>query len=155
MGNMNCRQADVTHTIQAQRSRTPMWVYEKNFVLLHSLFPDPGIADHFEFIPDQSDMRFSIHVLERCRYTRMLELRQKLRLPESCIRELVMKIRIYYDARLAEVTGYKGMGRLQPSYCYPNKEMMLKDEKRQANILLHEWLSLVLAHDLKQNREYA
>ncbi len=145
----------MTHTIQAQRSRTPMWVYEKNFVLLHSLFPDPEMTDSFEFIPEQSDMCFSIHVLERCRYTRMLELRQKLRLPERCIRELVMKIRIYYDARLVEVTGYEGIGRLQPSYSYPNKEMMLKDEKHQANILLHEWLSLVLAHDLKQNREYA
>jgi len=145
----------VTHTIQAQRSRTPMWVYEKNFVLLHSIFPDLGLTDHFEFIPEQSGMRFSIHVLERCRYTRMLELRQKLCLPENCMRELVMKIRIYNDARLVEVTGYEGIERLQPSYCYPNKKMMLKDEKRQANVLLHEWLSLVLAHDLKQNREYA
>ncbi|VAX14237.1 hypothetical protein MNBD_GAMMA24-2010 [hydrothermal vent metagenome] len=111
--------------------------------------------DYFEFTPDQSGLRFSIHVLERCRYTRMLELRQKLRLSENCIQELVMKIRIYNDARLVEVTGYEGIERLQPSYCYPNKKMMLKDEKRQANVLLHDWLSLVLAHDLKQNREYA
>ncbi len=144
----------MTHTIQAQRSRTPMWVYEKNFVLLHSIFPDPEITDHFEFIPEQAGMRFSIHVLERCRYTHMLEFRQKLRLPENCMRELVMKIRIYYDAQMVEVTGYEGIGHLQPHYCYPNRNMMLKDEKYQANVLLYEWLSLVLAHDLKQNREY-
>ncbi len=143
------------HTIQAQRSRTPMWVYEKNFVLLHSLFCDMDITDRFEFAPEQSDIRFSIQVLERCRYTRMLELRQKLRLPESYLQDLAMQIRIYYDARLVEVTGYEGIGRLQADYSYPNPKMMLKDEKRQANILLYEWLSLVLAHDLKQKQEYA
>jgi len=145
----------VTHTIQAQRSRTPMWVYEKNFVLLHSLFCDMDITDRFEFRPEQSDICFSIQVLERCRYTRMLELRQQLCLPESFMQDLVMKIRIYYDARLVEVTGYEGIGHLQADYCYPNQNMMLKDENRQANILLHEWLSLVLAHELKQKREYA
>ncbi len=145
----------MTHTIQTQRSRTPMWIYEKNFVLLHSLFYDIDVSDRFEFIPEQSDIGFTIHVLERCRYTRMLELRQKLCLPESCMQDLVMKIRIYYDARLVEVTGYKGIGRLQADYSYPNPKMMLKDEKRQANILLHEWLSLVLDYRLKQKREYA
>jgi len=144
----------VTHTIQAQCSRAPMWAYEKNFVLLHSLFPDIDITDRFEFVSAQSDIRFTMQVLERCRYTSMLELRQKLDLPENYMQDLVMKVRIYYDARLVEVTGYEGIRRLQPDYCYPNKKMMLKDEKRQANILLHEWLSLVLAHDLKQKREY-
>ncbi len=145
----------MTHTIQTQRSRTPMWVYEKNFVLLHSLFPDLGVSDHFEFIPAQADTCFTLKVLERCRYTCMLELRQKLNLPENFHRDLVMKIRIYNDAQLVEVTGYEGIERLHPNYCYPNQKMMLKDEKRQANILLHDWLSLVLAHSLKQNQEYA
>jgi len=145
----------VTHTIQAQRSRTPMWVYEKNFVLLHSLFPDLDINDHFEFMPALVDTCFTMQVLERCRYTCMLELRQKLDLPAKYYRDLVMKIRIYHDAHLVEVTGYEGIERLQPSYCYPNQKMMQKDEKQQANILLHDWLSLVLAHSLKQNQEYA
>ncbi len=132
-----------------------MWVYEKNFVLLYSLFPDMDITDRFEFTPEQSDICFTIQVLERCRYTCMLEIRQKLNLPEHYVQDLVMKIRIYADARLVEVTGYEGIGRLQPHYSYPNQKMMLKDEKRQANILLHDWLSLVLAHDLKKNQEYA
>ena len=145
----------MTHTIKTQRSRTPMWIYEKNFVLIHSLFYDMDVSDRFEFISGQSDTGFTIQVLERCRYTRMLELRQKLCLPENYIQDLVMKIRIYYDARLVEVTGYEGIGRLQADYSYPNPKMMLKDEKRQANILLHEWLSLALAHDLKQKQEYA
>ncbi len=145
----------MTHTIQAQRSQTPMWVYEKNYVLLNSLFPDMDITDRFEFVPAQSDLCFSIEVLERCRYTSMLELRQKLNLPKNCTQDLVMKIRIYADARLVEVTGYEKIGRLSPRYAYPNKKMMLKDEKHQANLLLHDWLSLVLAHSLKNNQEYA
>jgi len=145
----------VTHTIQAQRARTPMWVYEKNFVLLNALFPDINIADRFEFIPEQSDIRFTIEVLERCRYTCMLELRQKLALPENYVQDLVMKIRVYSDARLVEVTGFGGIGQLKPGYAYPNRKMLLKDEKQQANILLHDWLSLVLAHELKQKQEYA
>ena len=145
----------MTHTIQTQRARTPMWVYEKNFVLLHALFPELDTTDHFEFVPEQADMCFTMQVLERCRYTCMLELRQKLRLPGNYLQDLVMKIRIYYDAQLVEVTGYEGIERLHPDYCYPNQNMMLKDEKRQANVLLHDWLSLVLAHRLKENREYA
>lgn len=145
----------MTHTIQDHRTRTPMWVYEKNFVLLHSLFPELDTQDNFQFTPKQADMCFTMQVLERCRYTCMLELRQKLNLPKNYHQDLVMKIRIYYDANLVEVTGYEGIGRLHPSYCYPNQRMMLKDEKHQANILLHDWLSLVLVSSLKQNQEYA
>ncbi len=145
----------MSHTIQAQRSQTPMWVYEKNFVLLYALFPELDSADYIKFSPELLGLCFTFQVHERCRYTSMLELRLKLNLPERCMQELVMKIRVYADAQMVEVTGYKGIGRLLPRYSYPNKKMLLKDEKHQANILLHDWLSLALAHNLKKNQEYA
>lgn len=132
-----------------------MWVYEKNYALLRRLFPDLDSCDCFEFTPPTPGLRFRMQVLERCRYTCMLELRQKLALPDRYLRDLVMKIRLYEDARLAEVTGYEGIGRLLPRYDYPNRKMLLRDEKRQANLLLHEWLNLVLAHDMRQQGEYA
>ncbi len=51
-----------------------------------------------------------------------------------------LTIRIYHDARVAEVIGYQTHRRLASSYPYPNAGMLQPDEKRQVNVLLQEML---------------
>jgi uncharacterized protein YqiB (DUF1249 family) len=91
-----------------------------------------------------------IDVVERCPYTTTLEVVQRSssqqsgpHLPALSARMLV---RVYHDARLAEVVGFASRRRVQPRYDYPNPAMHQPDEKSQWNRFLGEWLSHCLQH---------
>ena len=55
-----------------------------------------------------------------------------------------MTIRLYHDARMAEVISNQDIRQVKPRYDYPNNKMHLPDEKEQINIFLKEWLQLCL-----------
>jgi hypothetical protein len=55
-----------------------------------------------------------------------------------------MSIRLYHDARMAEVNSSQNIRWIKPRYDYPNKKMHLPDEKQQINQFLKEWLQLCL-----------
>jgi len=57
-----------------------------------------------------------------------------------------MSIRLYHDARVAEVISSQGIHQVKPRYDYPNKQMHQQDEKQQMNQFLNEWLHLCLTH---------
>jgi uncharacterized protein YqiB (DUF1249 family) len=55
-----------------------------------------------------------------------------------------MVIRLYHDARMAEVISNQDIRQIKPRYDYPNTKMHLPDEKQQINQFLKEWLQLCL-----------
>jgi uncharacterized protein YqiB (DUF1249 family) len=55
-----------------------------------------------------------------------------------------MTIRLYHDARMAEVISNQDIRQVKPRYDYPNSKMHLPDEKEQINLFLKEWLQLCL-----------
>ena len=55
-----------------------------------------------------------------------------------------MVIRLYHDARMAEVISSQDIQQVQPRYDYPNVKMHHPDEKEQMNLFLKEWLQLCL-----------
>jgi uncharacterized protein YqiB (DUF1249 family) len=57
-----------------------------------------------------------------------------------------MSIRLYHDARMAEVISSQDIHQVKPRYDYPNKHMHQQDEKQQINQFLNEWLHLCLTH---------
>ncbi len=57
-----------------------------------------------------------------------------------------MEIRLYHDARMAEVISSQDIHQVKPRYDYPNKHMHQQDEKQQINQFLNEWLHLCLEH---------
>jgi len=57
-----------------------------------------------------------------------------------------LQVRLYHDARMAEVCVSQQISRLQPSYHYPNAKMHHRDEKEQCNHFLGEWLRFCLVH---------
>ncbi|MCJ8320706.1 MAG: DUF1249 domain-containing protein [Colwellia sp.] len=55
-----------------------------------------------------------------------------------------MVIRLYHDARNAEVISSQNIRQVKPRYDYPNADMHHPDEKQQINLFLNEWLHLCL-----------
>lgn len=53
-------------------------------------------------------------------------------------------VRMYHDAKVAEVLSGLNKGMLPPTYPYPNDQMKQPDEKIQLNRFLSEWLNFCL-----------
>lgn len=87
-----------------------------------------------------------IDVTEQCRYTSTLTIIHYLSLDNRQVADMFMKVRVYHDARLAEVIAYQRHSRFLPVYDYPNRRMYQPYEKRQVNLFLREWLQFCLRH---------
>lgn len=84
-----------------------------------------------------------LEVVERAPYTSLLSLR--MHTPAlSDWADQRMQVRVYHDARMAEVVTYQGQYCRKPRNDYPNAKMQQVDEKRQRNRFLAEWLSMAL-----------
>ena len=92
-------------------------------------------------------------VVDRGPYTVVLDIRQhalaadaaaaggagdEVSLPDPCACHF--RLRVYHDARMAEVIASEGHRYLKPRYDYPNPGMYQRDEKYQVNCLFSEWL---------------
>jgi uncharacterized protein YqiB (DUF1249 family) len=110
---------------------------------------------HF-FINDH--LAYAITVNEVTRYTSLITFEQKV-LEQKFIEQKKsknktlrrsfhprMSIRLYHDARMAEVISSQDIHQVKPRYDYPNKYMHQQDEKQQINQFLNEWLHLCLTH---------
>ena len=57
-----------------------------------------------------------------------------------------LTVRLYHDARSAEVVEYQRARHFNAVYDYPNRDMRQPDEKAQVNRFLGEFLSVCLKH---------
>ena len=101
------------------------------------------------FISDFLSYTFTIK--EVTRYTSLVHIAQdSSRLFDSTNIDLPtlfkprMIIRLYHDARMAEVISSQNVRQIKPRYNYPNADMRHPDEKQQINLFLKEWLQLCL-----------
>lgn len=89
---------------------------------------------------------FELAIEEAGRYTSTLCLRQTC---GAALQDLViaeLRVRLYHDARLAEVVSCSGRRRLRGVYEVPNPWMAQPDEKAQMNLFLGECLRECLRH---------
>ena len=93
---------------------------------------------------EQAPKRLVLRVLERCRYTTMLELEQETL--HSLLPGPALTVRLYHDARSAEVTAARPYRRVQARHDYPNAAMHQRDEKLQWNRFLAEWLRYLVEY---------
>lgn len=131
----------MSHTITALRAKNPMWVYERNYALLVGMFSkliEQSIDEVATFnIPGRGETR--IHVVERCRYTLTMVLTEAY--SAEAVPEISMRVRLYYDAHLAEVIAYQGFTDMLPKHLDLGRgNPQNHQEKQQANALLHDWL---------------
>jgi hypothetical protein len=84
---------------------------------------------------------YRIRLLELCKFTTTIKIEHVSHTALAWLRPQ-FEVRLYHDARLAEVISCQQMRRFKAVYDYPNLEMMQPDEKRQINLLLRDWLML-------------
>lgn len=129
---------------------------EANYARIMRLFPDMLEVDDRQFgmaLAGQDTAGFTFSVTERCKYTTMMDIvpadggdmtaslngTPKSWQPDPG--KPLFSLRIYHDARMAEMVSYNNHRHLLPSYEYPNNNMYQRDEKSQLNKFLGEWLS--------------
>jgi uncharacterized protein YqiB (DUF1249 family) len=121
---------------------------ETNFWRLSRLLHEYA-GEHHSFDVGAS-LYMHIRVLERCPYTTTLEISQA----STAIVALAprLTVRVYHDARLAEVIAFAPWRRARPYYDYPNPAMHQPNEKAQWNHFLGEWLSHCLQYGFPLDR---
>lgn len=123
--------------------RNPMWYFERNFSILIEMLQQSQLEEQGRIEFDLSGTRIVLTLLESSRYTLLLGIQQIFQpvQQQMLLSDLHFKVRIYLDAKLAEVVSYQGQQPLEPRYPFPNKRMFYPDEKRQTNLVLYDWLS--------------
>lgn len=120
---------------------------DANYLRLIKLFPGLRDSESVTIGVDLNGTRFEVcvDVLEVSPYTTLIRLTQRPEVPWS--HRASLTIRLYHDARSAEVVEYQGKRHfLKAVYDYPNVDMRHPDEKAQINRFLGEYLSVCLAH---------
>jgi uncharacterized protein YqiB (DUF1249 family) len=142
----------VTNTAQRQRYHINLQALhaecETNYVRLLKILPDFSTEDsrHIALQADSGqERRFQFFIFERARYTTTLEIAEFGMNPQWGL-SASFSVRLYHDARMAEVLAFQRERNIEPFNAYPNPRMFQPDEKSQWNFLLGEWLMHCLTH---------
>lgn len=129
----------MSHTVEQTRNKEPMWFFERNYSFLQELFPEIIELDSAVLIYQDNLKLIKIKCLEVSRYTTLISLSLTF---TQCpkIAPVKMTIRLYHDAKVADVISYQNIARLVAPY-FSGKKEKNENHKRQANILLYELLS--------------
>lgn len=120
---------------------------DANYLRLNKLFPEMAGSDRAALALELNGQRLTVRmdVLERSPYTTLIRLSQHPDAPWN--HRARMTVRLYHDARSAEVVEYQGKKHfLRAVYDYPNRDMRQPDEKAQINRFLGEYLAHCLSH---------
>lgn len=115
-----------------------------NYLRLMRLFPDFQNRESRRIALDVEGKRsLVLRVQERTRYTTLLDVNEQLHGGADKIWFFapLLRVRLYHDARSAEVVSFEGNRKPVPKCDYPNPRMHHRDEKAQWNHFLGEWLS--------------
>ncbi|GGI79278.1 DUF1249 domain-containing protein [Shewanella gelidii] len=82
-----------------------------------------------------------VKLLENTKYTQLVEIYRDVGKSQFVTTPSVV-VRVYHDAKLAEVLTSQQIYKLQPVYDYPNLRMFHRDEKYQVNAFLEELLKV-------------
>ena len=121
-------------------------VCEANFLRLKKILNNFSVNKYlFETInPDSSSNPISFNVIHRTKHTLIIEAKQKIKLKK--MENLIIRIQISLDAKLAEVISFQGE-RAVPYFMKVLKTKS-RDEKIQQNRFLTEWLENIFANGI-------
>ncbi|QIA62495.1 DUF1249 family protein [Vibrio astriarenae] len=124
-----------------------MRVYEMNYAKLNALLPHQPQVEDVRCYQVQ-EMSYQLRVVEVTKYTTLVEICQSDEVPVFPLPS--MSVRLYHDARVAEVSACEQLSRFHARYDYPNPKMAQKDEKVQMNRFLGDWLTFCLKHGISR-----
>lgn len=116
-------------------------LYERNYAKLLELIPLLRQSELKCALAVHDGHTLRIELLERGPYSVLLHLRYGVNDAGPWLRDLEMQVRLYHDARVAEVVAYQHHQHFRARYEVPNRAMLGQREKRQVNVFLGEWLS--------------
>jgi len=117
---------------------------EHNYLrLLKLLPPERTVGNSREVKLGNSE--FTIKVDGGAKYTMDISIKQLSGMVKG-IAPLYLTVRLYHDAKVAEIIHHDYHQRIKPSYGYPNPKMHQKDEKYQLNAFLYDWLVACVEH---------
>ncbi|WP_339640669.1 DUF1249 domain-containing protein [uncultured Porticoccus sp.] len=122
---------------------------DANYLRLMKLFPDMANGGERRVgLRHDSEHVLRLIAREQTAYTTLLELSQGARDGgrDGWFKLPILMLRLYHDARVAEVLSWEGVRQIRPRYDYPNRQMYHQDEKAQWNRFLGEWLSHCLKY---------
>ncbi|WP_320825722.1 DUF1249 domain-containing protein [Reinekea sp.] len=121
---------------------------EANYLRLERLLQDQSDAQYQFSWQENGGNRVDvdIQVTERFKYTTTLKLLKQAHSFPAPMDTVELTVRMYSDARMAEVVGVSQGQQLAGVYRYPNEQMYQIDEKQQVNRYLAEWLGHLLTH---------
>lgn len=120
---------------------------DANYMRLRKLFPGLREDDEREFALTNgaATVLIGFTVLERSPYTTLVRLTQRdSAMDQPWMPAPQITIRLYHDAKCAEVVEFQRARDFQAVYPYPNPAMHQPDEKAQVNRLLSELLAVCL-----------
>jgi len=128
---------------------------DKNMTRLHEL----NYAKLFQTVPNilqlkagklirhhYQDNLIQILVEEHTRYTSQLSVSVRFKSHSHFLPKINIQVRLYHDAKVAEVIDFQHKRQFHSRYSYPNPSMYQRDEKQQINVFLADWLD----HCIKQ-----
>lgn len=119
-----------------------MRLTEINYARLTRLLPKDKRAGQ-QISYQVGEINYQIVLEETTRYTSKVKIQEYA--PVSGYMALPsLSVRLYHDARVAEVCATQQIYRFKARYDYPNKRLYQRDEKHQINRFLAEWLSYCL-----------
>ena len=124
-----------------------MRVYETNYAKLNALLPvghQVGDVRCYQAV----NMVYQLTVNEVTKYTTLIDICQSDAMPVFPLPK--MSVRLYHDARVAEVCTSGDFSRVKAKYDYPNTKLLQKDEKFQLNKFLGEWLTFCLKNGISR-----
>ncbi len=120
-----------------------MAMYEENYQALIALIPDMTVDSAIlSSIHDLPDLH--MEVIERGKYTLTISFLHLLD-DHDIVPDMYLKIKVYRDARVAEVLTYQNKTGFARIYTYPNSKIRYPIEKRRVNQFFSEWLAYCAA----------
>lgn len=116
---------------------------ENNYICMLKLLPDCDSVNLSYQFEVSEQLKYVINIIESTRYTSTLTMSQRASNSPQFLQPS-MTIRLYHDAKVAEVIEAQRTARLEPVYDYPNIKMHMRNEKFMVNVFLAEWLHFCL-----------
>ncbi|WP_224745853.1 DUF1249 domain-containing protein [Neiella litorisoli] len=111
-----------------------------------------GLAGEATMTFSQAGETLGLDIEDEAPYTTTIRLTQRRQGMPKYLAP-TMQVRLYHDARMAEVLSCQQICSVRASYDYPNIRMHQRDEKMQLNQFLAEWIEFCLDHGVGSNNE--
>lgn len=122
---------------------------EYNYTQFLRILPEcdeQGLAYRFSVKPG---LHYVLTLSEVAPYTTTIKIEQRDAQVPAFLKPS-MEVRLYHDARMAEVLSSQNISAIAPSYPYPNHRMRQRNEKHLVNLFLAEWLAFCLNQQPKE-----